>query len=80
MPVKSIIEGCILVNDINCSLKKKGGTKMDNKPNSRFTDLGVPVGFLSNKITNQRKTYKDETNINPISEKIFNYFINKMLP
>ena len=77
--MKSTTEGCILINDINCFLKKKGGNK-SNSISLRFTDLGIPVGFLSNRITNQCKTYKDETNIEPISEKTFNYFINKMLP
>jgi hypothetical protein len=85
MLVKSTNEGCILVNDINCFTKTNGGKTFGNKSNfvkntARFTDLGVPVGFLSTKRLNQSKTYKDETNIDPISEKSFNYFVNKMLP
>jgi len=74
--IKSTVEGCILINDINCSLKKSGG----KNTSSRFTDLGVPAGYLSKKNTNHCKTLKDESNIDPISEKTFNYFINKMLP
>lgn len=74
--VKSTVEGCILVNDINCSLKKIGGKSTA----SRFADLGVPSGYLSKKNTNQSKILKDESDIEPISEQKFNYFINKMLP
>ena len=74
--IKSTVEGCILVNDINC-FSKKSGVKSTS---SRFDDLGVPAGYLSKKNTNQCKILKDESDVEPISEKKFNYFINKMLP
>lgn len=60
----------------------KDGDKQ--KLSKRFEDLGIPVGFLSNSRKNKPRELPPNTeeNVNHaiVTDKLMNYFINRVLP
>jgi hypothetical protein len=79
----------VLLKDLQLNMNQsggRGGGKDGEKPklSKRFDDLGIPVGFLSNNRKNkphkQPPNNEDGENEPVITDKMMNYFINKVLP
>ena len=75
----NISNNCVLLNDTRKDLIT-GGSKQ--KTPNRFENLGIPVGFFvkSPKYTPRKQPTTDGVTEPVVSDKLLNYFINRVLP